>query len=129
LVKIDIHIGVVCVARLARLIRFRSKRLIPGILAWYCLRMQTIGGGGGGSALVEVDMSVGVVSGPVGEMDRREGDFALNGRYQAYSLGIACACKRLAVEAEGVCWLRYICTLGWCVARLARLIGWRGVSP
>ena len=40
-----------------------------------------IGGGGGGSALVEVDVNVGVVCGPVGKIDRQEGDFTQNGQY------------------------------------------------
>jgi hypothetical protein len=43
--------------------------------------------------MVEMDMHVGVVCGPVGEIGRREGDFAQNDRYQAYSLDIACTCK------------------------------------
>jgi len=55
--------------------------------------MKTISGGGGGSVLVEIDMHIGVVCALVGEIDRREGDFAPNGRYQAYSLDIACTCK------------------------------------
>jgi hypothetical protein len=55
--------------------------------------MQMISGGGRGSVLVEIDTHVGVVCALVGEIDQREGDFALNGRYQVYSLGIACACK------------------------------------
>jgi hypothetical protein len=41
--------------------------------------MQTIGGGGGGNVLVEVDMRVGMVCGLVGEIDWQEGDFAQNG--------------------------------------------------
>ena len=53
--------------------------------------------------LAEVDIHVGLVCGPVGEIDRREGDFTLNCRYQAHSLDIACACKQLAGEAEGMC--------------------------
>ena len=53
--------------------------------------------------LAEVDMRVGLVCGPVGKIDWREGDFTLNCRYQAHSLDIACACKQLAVAAEDVC--------------------------
>ena len=53
--------------------------------------------------LVEVDMRVGVVCGPVGEIDRQEGDFAQNGRYQVYSLDTAWTCKQLVVGVEGVC--------------------------
>ena len=55
--------------------------------------MQTIGGGGGGNVLVEVDMRVGMVCGPVGEIDQQEGDLILNRRYHTYSLNITCACK------------------------------------
>jgi hypothetical protein len=51
--------------------------------------MQKIGGGGGGSVLVEIDMHVGVVCGLVGEIDWQEGDFAQNGQYQAYLLDTA----------------------------------------
>ena len=53
--------------------------------------------------LAEVDMRVGLVCGPVGKIDWREGDFTPNGRYQAHSLDIPCACKQLAVEVEGLC--------------------------
>jgi hypothetical protein len=55
--------------------------------------MQTIGGGGGGSMLVQIDMQVGLGYGPVGEIDQQEGDLTLNRRYHAYSLDITCACK------------------------------------
>jgi hypothetical protein len=74
-------------------------------------------------------MCVEVVSSAVDEIER--GSFPLNCRYQVYSLNIACACKRLAVAVVVVvmCWLRSICVLGWCVARLARLIGRRGIHP
>ena len=54
--------------------------------------------------MVEIDMHIGVVCALVGEIDQREGDFAPNGRYQAYSLDIACTCKQLAVGVEGVSW-------------------------
>jgi hypothetical protein len=40
--------------------------------------MQTTGGGGGGSVLAEIDMHVGLVCGPVGEIDQQEGDFTQN---------------------------------------------------
>ena len=53
--------------------------------------------------LAEINIHVGLVGGLVGEIDQREGDFTLNGRYQAHSLDTACACKQLAVEAECVC--------------------------
>jgi len=53
--------------------------------------------------LVEIDMHVGVVCGPVGEIDQQEGDFAQNGRYQVYSLDTTWTCKQLAVEVESVC--------------------------
>ena len=53
--------------------------------------------------LAEIAMHVGLVCGLVGRIDWREGDFTLNGRYQAHSLDTACACKQLAVEAECVC--------------------------
>ena len=79
--------------------------------------------------LAETNMRVGLVCGPVGKINQRERDFTLNGRYQAHSLDIACACKQLAVEAEDACYLRQICVLGWCAARLARSIGGRGISP
>jgi hypothetical protein len=87
------------------------------------------GGGGRGSVLAEIHMHVGLVCGPVGKIDRLEGGFTLNGRCRAYSIDIACICKRLAVVIEVVCLLRSICTLTWWVARLARLIGGKGFHP
>jgi hypothetical protein len=65
--------------------------------------MQMIGGGGGGSVLVEIDMHIGVACGLVGETDWREEGLTLNGQYRAYSLDIACACKLLVVAVEVVC--------------------------
>ena len=56
--------------------------------------------------LVEVDMCVEVVSSAVDKIEQGEGGFILNGRYQAYLLNIACACKRLAVVVEVMCWLK-----------------------
>jgi hypothetical protein len=40
--------------------------------------MQTTGIGGGGSVLAEIDMHFGLVCGPVGKIDQREGDSTLN---------------------------------------------------
>jgi len=79
--------------------------------------------------LVKIDMHIGVVCAPVGEIDRQEGDFAQNGQYQAYLLDTTWTCKQLSVGVEGVCWFRLICKLGWGMARLARLISGRGISP
>ena len=52
--------------------------------------------------VVEIDIHVGVVCGPVGEIDRREVVFTPNGPYQAYSLDITCPRKQLAVVVDGV---------------------------
>jgi hypothetical protein len=56
--------------------------------------------------LAEIHMHVGLVCGPVGEIDRLEGGFTLNGQCRAYSIDIACICKQLAVAIEVVCLLR-----------------------
>ena len=51
---------------------FHSKRWIPPILTRYCLRMGTVNGDGRGGLLVEVDVHVEEVGGPIGEINRRE---------------------------------------------------------
>jgi len=51
-------------------------------------------------------MCVEVASSAVDKIEQGEGGFILNGRYQAYLLDIACACKQLAVVVEVMCWLK-----------------------
>jgi hypothetical protein len=56
-------------------------------------------------------MCIEVVGDPVGEIERGERGFTPNGRSHAYSLDVACTCKRLALVIDVVCWVRYICVL------------------
>ena len=46
-------------------------------------------------------MCVEVVSSVVDKIEQGEGGFILNGRYQAYLLDIACACKQLVEVGRG----------------------------
>ena len=105
---------------------FDPRFPIPSALTQYRLCMQTIGGGGSGSAWVGVDMRVEVVGSPVGEIEWGEWVLTPDARYHAYLLNIACACKRLAVVVKVVCRPRLICALRWWVAWLARSSGGMG---
>jgi hypothetical protein len=91
--------------------------------------MQTIGSVDGRSVLVEIDIHIGVVCGPVGEIDRQEGDFAQNGRIPGIRARYRPDMQKIGGRVEGVWWLRCISKLGWVTAQLARLISGRGISP